>query len=167
MLAAVSCHLCPVLQHSSIASADVSTPSSEWTTVKPREEHRMEYIVALDEDSSSSCPLVVLRGRISQYTFPGPPNFESVENGDSPETRWVFEIPKSEIQRLKEEKIVPDEYFSDTDETWCLQLIPPEKESDPMPFVGKPVVVQGYLGTLCFHVHARITIESVRIYSDE
>ena len=159
-----SCHQGPVQSQSDgcvDTSSQTNTSRTGFQCVHPP-----EYIVALDEDSSSSCPFVALRGMISQYTFPGPPNFESIENGDWPETRWVFEIPKSEILRLKEEKMVSDEYFSDTDETWCLQLIPPEKESDPIPFVGKPVVVQGYLGTLCFHVHARITIESVRIYSD-
>ncbi len=145
----------------------LSSSPLETSTATLQGEQHMEYIVPLDEDSSTTCPFVVLRGKIFQHTFPGVPNYESIEDGDYPETRWVLEIPKSEIQRIREAKILPEKYFSDTDEIWWIQLIPPKTESDPIPFVGKTIVAEGYLGMLCFHVHTPITIETERIYNDE
>lgn len=35
---------------------------------------------------------VVLRGVIRRTTFPGPPNYESVADGDAPETYWVLHL---------------------------------------------------------------------------
>ncbi|MBI5888124.1 MAG: hypothetical protein HZB82_05355 [Deltaproteobacteria bacterium] len=33
---------------------------------------------------------VRLTGTIVEKTFPGPPEFESIEKGDRPETRWIL-----------------------------------------------------------------------------
>jgi len=38
--------------------------------------------------------IVVLTGTIKRHKFPGPPNFESVRNGDSLETYWLLQLPK-------------------------------------------------------------------------
>jgi hypothetical protein len=35
---------------------------------------------------------VTLEGRISRETFPGPPNYQSIDDGDAPETTWIFTI---------------------------------------------------------------------------
>jgi hypothetical protein len=37
---------------------------------------------------------VQLSGTISKKTFPGPPNYESIEKGDEPETYWVLHLAK-------------------------------------------------------------------------
>ena len=37
---------------------------------------------------------VKLAGRIKIMTFPGPPNYESVEKGDQPEVAWVLRLGK-------------------------------------------------------------------------
>jgi Domain of unknown function (DUF4431) len=37
---------------------------------------------------------VKLTGRIKIRTFPGPPNFESVKKGDTPEVAWVLHLAK-------------------------------------------------------------------------
>lgn len=37
-------------------------------------------------------PDVKLRGTIEAQTFPGPPNYQSVENGDAAETYWILNL---------------------------------------------------------------------------
>src|SRR3954466_12373190 len=37
---------------------------------------------------------VELTGTISKKTFPGPPNYESIKKGDTPETYWVMHLAK-------------------------------------------------------------------------
>ncbi len=48
-------------------------------------------------------------GRISQEIFPGPPNYESIENGDSLETYWIFTI--STPQCIKAESDIEGELY--------------------------------------------------------
>lgn len=35
---------------------------------------------------------VAFTGTISRETFPGPPNYESIDDGDAPETYWILTI---------------------------------------------------------------------------
>jgi len=39
--------------------------------------------------------VVTLSGTLVRKTFPGPPDYESVKNGDKPETSWFLELPAS------------------------------------------------------------------------
>ena len=43
----------------------------------------------LKEDQSVS-----FTGKVSRETFPGRPNYESIDNGDEPETYWILTINK-------------------------------------------------------------------------
>lgn len=36
-----------------------------------------------------------LTGKIIRETFPGPPNYESIRNGDEPETYWILILAES------------------------------------------------------------------------
>ncbi len=50
-----------------------------------------------DAENSDKCldgePTVVkIIGKIYEKTFPGPPNYESVEKGDRPETQWILKL---------------------------------------------------------------------------
>jgi uncharacterized protein len=36
--------------------------------------------------------VVTLAGRVSRETFPGPPNYESIADGDAPETCWILTL---------------------------------------------------------------------------
>ena len=38
---------------------------------------------------------VKLRGRISRQVFPGPPEFASVKEGDTPEVAWILQLAKA------------------------------------------------------------------------
>ena len=125
---------------------------------------RTEYVHPID-GALIPCPLVTLKGKIVRHTFPGVPNYESLEDGDAPETRWVLVIPESEIQRLMQAGFIPQDLYSEENEAW-VQLIAPHSERDPIPFCGKQVIVKGYLGSLAFHVHTPIAIETIGIYDD-
>jgi hypothetical protein len=37
-----------------------------------------------------------LTGRLVALTFPGPPNYESIVDGDAPETHWYLQLPRAE-----------------------------------------------------------------------
>lgn len=124
-----------------------------------------EYVYPAD-GVEVPCPLVTLQGRIIRHTFPGVPNYENVEHGDAPETRWVLVIPRSEIQCLKQAGFIPKEDIVDEDDCGWIQLIAPHSENDPIPFSDKEVTVYGYLGTLAFHVHTPLAIEAIGIYGN-
>lgn len=122
-----------------------------------------EYVHPLD-GMESPCPLIVLKGRIIQHTFPGVPNYESIEQGDAPETRWVLIVLQSEMQHLREAGLIPNE-FDDEECNW-VQLISPHSENDPVLFINKEAIVHGYLGCLAFHVHTPMAIEAIDIYDN-
>lgn len=126
----------------------------------------LEYVESV-EGAVVSCPLVELKGKIFQHTFPGIPNYQSIEEGDAPERRWVLEIPLSEIQRLEQEGYIPQHDLFNSEDFGWVQVIPPQSESDPAVFLNHRVVVEGYLGSLIFHVHTPIAIEAVGIYDDK
>jgi hypothetical protein len=125
-----------------------------------------EYVHPIDDDTVIPLPLIALRGKIQRYTFPGAPNYESIEKGDISETRWVLVIPEPEIQRLTELGFIPQEDVFTPEMRGWVQLISPCSEDDPIPFLNKQVVVEGYLGTLVVHVHTSIAMEAVGIYGD-
>jgi hypothetical protein len=126
----------------------------------------LEYVEALD-GASVPCPLVELKGKVFRHMFPGVPNYQSIGEGDAPETRWVLEISASEIQRLEQAGFIPRNDLFESKEKGWVQLIAPQFESDPIQFLDHPVVVQGYLGSLIFHIHTPVAIEAVGIYDDK
>ncbi|MBY0530198.1 MAG: hypothetical protein K2P51_08460 [Rhabdochlamydiaceae bacterium] len=118
------------------------------------------------EGAAVPCPFVELKGKMLQHIFPGVPNYQSIEEGDAPETRWVLEIASSEIRRLEQAGFIPqNDLFNSKCKGW-VQVISPQAEDDPAPFLNRSVVVEGYLGSLIFHVHTPIAIEAVGIYDD-
>ena len=124
------------------------------------------YVVSLD-DVEVPCPLVELRGKLLRHTFAGVPNYESIEDGDALEKRWVLEILPSEIDQLRQNGYIPQEEIFISEEKGWVQVISPTTESYPYKFLNKQVVVVGYLGTLVFHVHTPVAIEATGIYDDE
>lgn len=58
----------------------IAAPQPNSQTAAPQPTH------CLSEGSD-----VTLTGTLLRITFPGPPNFESVEQGDEPETYWVLQ----------------------------------------------------------------------------
>lgn len=54
------------------------------------------YVYPVDDDRTIPLPYITLRAKLIRHTSPGTPNYESIEGGDMPETRWVLEVPGSE-----------------------------------------------------------------------
>jgi hypothetical protein len=127
---------------------------------------QLEYLEPV-EGAKESCPFVALKGRIFQYIFPGVPNFQSLEEGDAPEARWILEIPETEIQRLTISGCLPEEDLFSAEARGWVQLITPYSDNDLISFSNKQVVVEGFLGTLVFHIHTPIAIEAMGIYDDK
>jgi hypothetical protein len=119
----------------------------------------------VDNDNVIPLPFITLRGKLIRHTFPGVPNYESIEDGDYPETRWVLKIPKAEVRRLIDSKYVSEELYEDSEEGW-IQLIAVGTEESPKPFLNKHVVVKGYLETLASHIRTPATIEAKEMYDD-
>jgi len=137
--------------------------SAEKDIPEEKINYHVEYVHPIEDDTIVPLPLVKLKGKIIRHTFPGVPNYESIEDGDAPETRWVLVISESEIQRLRQLKYIPEEDIYCSVQRGWVQLIAPQFESDPIPFLNKEVIVEGILGTLIFHIHTPITIEALNI----
>ena len=127
--------------------------------------HRVEYLYPVDDDNVIPLPFITLRGKLIRHTFPGVPNYESIKDGDYPETRWVLVIPEAEIKQLITSRSVSEEMYGSCQEGW-VQLIAIDTEESPQPFLNKQIVVKGYLGTLASHIHTLVTIEAKEIYED-
>lgn len=51
---------------------------------------------------------VTLSGKLFLKTFPGPPNYESIKRGDSPERGWYLKLDKKIDVIVNEKKRVPE-----------------------------------------------------------
>ena len=56
---------------------------------------RQAYSHAGGECLSYEPAVVTLTGTIVRQTFPGPPNYESIQSGDRAETYWLLELPQA------------------------------------------------------------------------
>lgn len=83
--------------------------------------------------------VVQLIGTIEKKTFPGPPNFESIQKGDRPETYWVLRLPDSVCTQPSGDN---DGHRAVTD----LQLVLTQKQYGLYrKFIGRRVNVSGKL----------------------
>jgi hypothetical protein len=58
---------------------------------------------------------VVLTGIVKRMTFPGPPHFLSVENGDWAEPRTILEVDEASLLRLiaAQSQVTPNDYLGE------------------------------------------------------
>jgi hypothetical protein len=101
----------------------------------------------------------VLQGTLETKVFPGPPNYESVRNGDARERVWLLRLSKAIELRDDGDPKSNNEAETNVRE---LQLIPPEgtyqKALDGA--VGKSVQMSGKLTHALFgHHHTRVLLE--------
>lgn len=89
---------------------------------------------------------VEFKGNIQKETFAGPPNYESIEKGDMPETYWVLETKAHCFKGIKEQSKFQ-------------LLVKPGviKESGTYKVVG--VTMQAISG----HHHTPVLIENVKL----
>jgi len=92
-----------------------------------------KYVFPVDDDNVIPLPFITLRGKLIRHTFPGVPNYESIEDGDYPETRWVLEILSTEIRRLIDLKYITENLYNPDEEGW-VQLIAVGNEESPRSF---------------------------------
>lgn len=123
------------------------------------------YVHPVDDNRTIPLPYITLRAKLIRHTFPGTPNYESIEDGDMPETRWILEVPSSEIRRLIESNYLTEDLYY-PDKNGRIQLIAVGDEESPLPLLNKQVIVQGYLGTLISHIHTPATLEAKEIHED-
>lgn len=123
------------------------------------------YVHPVDDDRTIPLPYITLRAKLLRHTFAGTPNYESIEDGDMPETRWILEVPGSEIRRLIDSNYLTEDLYYPDKNGW-IQLIAVGDEESPSPFLNKQVIVQGYLGTLISHIHTHATLEAKEMHED-
>ena len=91
---------------------------------------------------------VRLAGRIKIMTFPGPPNYESVEKGDQPEIAWVLRLSRPACVKAGQDNEFDEAESNVTD----IQLVLEAQEFTKWRVLAQgraPVVVTGKL----FHAH--------------
>jgi hypothetical protein len=78
---------------SELRSFEKKSPISIKETLQSHEANNVELDDAPLELPEGSSPLTVtLQGFLKLKLYPGPPNYESIENGDYPECCWVLEM---------------------------------------------------------------------------
>lgn len=88
--------------------------------------------------------VVSLSGVLVRETYPGRPNYESIANGDEPETIWVLRLEETICVHASNEIDVPE----DSEEEIQL-VLKPEQYKQYRSLLGRAVTVSGTL----FHSH--------------
>ena len=106
---------------------------------------------------------VTLKGKISRKTFAGPPNYENVKKGDTPESYWILRLSKL-ICVNTDEKIIGGEKRERTVSN--LQLIlSGEQYAQYKGALGKRVEVSGKLmhaHTGHHHTNVLLTVTGIK-----
>lgn len=100
--------------------------------------------------------VVELTGKVERVVFPGPPNYESVKDGDRPESYYVLFLPKSVCVQGDPK----DEMNSETEKNIkSMQLIISDYKKY-RPLLGKKVTVKGTLmHAITGHHHTNVLLE--------
>ena len=110
-------------------------------------------------------PLVRLSGILNYHTFAGPPNYESIAEGDTEESAWVLELDKESSERMWSLPITKftREHFPDVMGDDWVQLVKDRSDQEMSNLHGK-VSVKGFLGPWeTAHVHTPFLLEVVNI----
>jgi hypothetical protein len=105
-------------------------------------------------------PIQTLKGVIEKETFPGPPNYESVEKGDKPETYWILnlDVPICTLGA--------DQRGSSENNVRKLQLLFAQVDMYKVyrSQLGKPVTVTGSLEhAFSGHHHTDVMLQATKI----
>lgn len=109
--------------------------------------------------------VVTLDGRISRKTFPGRPNFESIQNGDEPETYWVLRLSKS-VCVNKGAEGMPDD-MPEKGVSKVQLVLTGEQYARYKSLLGRQVVVKGKLfHAVSGHHHTSVLMEVTEIKAE-
>ena len=112
--------------------------------------------------STSQClsyepSVVTLSGTLVRKTFPGPPNYENIQKGDSVETSWFVELAKPIC--VDEDRNAPDLNPARIDIHAVQLVLKPEMYEKYKSLVGKQVRVTGTLfGEYTGHHHTPVLL---------
>jgi uncharacterized protein DUF4431 len=101
--------------------------------------------------------VVTLRGTLVRKTFPGPPGYESIAQGDRPETYWILHLsqPLCVEQDKEEPRLNPEQK-----NIRAVQLVvDPNLYEKQKGLIGKAVIVTGTLfGSHTGHHHTAVLL---------
>jgi Domain of unknown function (DUF4431) len=125
-----------------VASAAVVLSLATLGCVQGPDESRTLVIDAPGKYVIDDClpyePAVVeLTGRVERQTFPGRPNYESIEAGDEPETYWILHLSEPACTRQDDE--------AERNLTRMQLLLSAEQYDAYRPLLGQGVVARGTL----------------------
>jgi hypothetical protein len=101
--------------------------------------------------------VVTLRGTLVSKTFPGPPNFESIRNGDKPETYWLLDLPAAVC--INEDKVEPDLNPAQEDVREIQLVLKSEWYKQHKALLGREIVATGTLfGRHTGHHHTSVLL---------
>lgn len=101
-------------------------------------------------------PQIELAGRMERETFPGPPNYESIEAGDDPETYWILHLPTPVCAQAGDE---PDE-GQERNVTRVQLVLAPDHYRSYRPMLGRHVIASGTLmQRLTGHHHTPLLLQ--------
>jgi hypothetical protein len=104
-----------------------------------------------------------LAGTIHMQTFPGPPNYESIKEGDQPETSWILVTNKSYCAQ-GEDLINTGKIIIEKNQNRFQLVLTPELYQQEKKLLNKKVLVNG---SLFFahtgHHHTPLLIEVSKI----
>jgi hypothetical protein len=109
---------------------------------------------------------VTLRGTIEPKTFPGPPNFESVEKGDAAEDVWLFNLETPICTKAGEANPDGSQYTPAEADVRSMQMLFDNSEMYDRyrNLLGREVTVTGSLGhAFTGHHHTSVMINIVDI----
>jgi Domain of unknown function (DUF4431) len=101
--------------------------------------------------------VVKVAGTLGRKTVPGPPNYESVSNGDRPETYWFVQLSRPVC--VGEDEKEPDLYPAKKDVGSIQLVLTPDAYAACKELVGKRVVASGTLfGAITGHHHTPVLL---------
>ena len=105
--------------------------------------------------------IVKLSGVIEQQAFPGRPNYESIKNGDEPETCWILKLKKSVCVVAANSNQLNETEYS----VGRMQLVlQPEQYKEYNKLIGHKVIVIGTLfQSFTGHHHTKVLLRTNEI----
>ena len=109
--------------------------------------------------------VVQLQGKVKRVVFPGPPNYESVKDGDQPEAHYVLFLPKGVCVQGDPK----DEINSESEKEITSMQLMITSYNKYRPLLGKNVNVKGKLmhsHTGHHHTNVLLQVESMTATPD-
>jgi len=108
---------------------------------------------------------VLLTGKIIRKTFPGRPNYESIKEGDEPETYWILVSAEPLCVNGKKDRNGKQLYFPESNVQQVQLVFMGNEYQTHKNLVGKNVIVRGSLfpmQTGHHHTNVLITVKELR-----